>query len=484
MLERGEDGEPLWLLEAESADAIVGEDGSYGDLKGVVLTLYQDGRESITITSETGWVHQAAARFILEGDVLAKSADGRFSLTCGRISGSPESGLLDASEQVVATADGMTLGPAGRARARFETPGENEMNTATAAAFILTSLVMQGGEAWTITRDNGNLVISGVTESNTLFEKGRPTTITLEGAPVQAVWKREGLQLTGRSLVATFLNPEPEGPRSERLEEATVKGGVTVVLAGRAGAEGVESVGWTLNVQGSQASFSRKEALIKIIGGVTATSDHPIFGGALKASSVEVRLDRAVLDREGRFEPVSMAAIGPGIEYEYSDETTTLRASRLDRLEVSLGESPETRLLAGEGSPFLLEFASSTGAESLIVEGLQFTGTLGREVVDELETWRLLSGRFWGGVEVTVTGASDEEEPDAEARTWTINIKCPEIRYDRRASTMELLGGVTITGDHEIIGRGGGTAYGPRAVITFRPDSFEPAGVWMGGGGD
>lgn len=123
-----------------------------------------------------------------------------------------------------------------------------------------------------------------------------------------------------------------------------------------------------------------------------------------------------------------------------------------------LGEDGRTWNFSGDGAPFTATLPDS-GA---VVTGRHFEGTADRNRVGTQETPEWQTGVFTGGVTATVT-----QTDKRTGKKFTVTGKSPTVQIDRKSSTVTLLGGVTISGDHPAMGPAGAEMTAPKIVLEF-----------------
>lgn len=458
------EGETIWKLFANEADAKIGEEGSYGNLKGVNVLLFRDNQEIISIQSQRGWANQFLKQFNLEGDVSAITKDKRIRLNANRVSGSAEEGTLTASDQVRAFFDGMSMGLASIVNARFQ--GSNNTNRTTNDEDVrLEYLTFQGSDVWFTDRAK-NMQISNVRSGEMRsLQDGEKFSIKAEGSPIKAEWKREGLYVECSNLDSILLPQTGAATDSYKLHTANFKGGVTIKIDPDKPKNPNAPSKYVITIKSSNAVYEETSSTLKLTGGVTVTSTHSSLVGNMRASTATVHL------KKGTYEPDYLIAEGSNITYV--DDSSGLNVSGLIWMKIGPEQNGKTRTLEGRGSP--MRAVIKDKEFELTAQYIQAT-ILSEEGSGTAEE-RLLAANFSGGVTSKLSG--EIKTSTGALRKWSLSVKCPEMKYEKSTSSLTLLGGVTIEGDHPILGAGGGTAFAPRARVEFKKGTFEPQSVRM-----
>lgn len=498
-------GRTQWQLYAESGETTLSEQGTYGTLRKVRLTLFttraeNDSRESpyAVINAETGWAHQAVGTFLLEGNVHAKTVEGNFEITCQKIRGTPDTGVLEAEGDVNARFGTWILGPLQHAKAQFvsqELPPPPKAPPAspkpplrdtsappspptprplsTTQPLRLYNLIAKSQTTWSFRSTDGNIEITGIEEGYSELQKDGSLRVLGSGSRLRAIWKQQNLTVAGSQVEGVFFPEEEPRTNTYRLESLEVKGGVTGRWTGTS-----EGKRWSLDLAGNSAMFSRSQGSMKIEGNVRVDSDHPTLMGRLTSQSATLTMDALAL-AQNRYEPDGLLAEG-NVTYEMTvqaERPSRLVARDLRRLALKGKSTDDTLLASGEGNPFDVTLQSEGGTTATF-KGHLFSATLSRKDARG-QNWLLATAHFTSGVEMTTTGTLTRA--DGTSRPWTVKITCPEIQYEEATSTMELLGGVRVEGNHPVIGLSGGVAEGPRMVVLFEKGTFDPVRVrWTG----
>ncbi len=489
---RDEGGRTRWRLYADSGETTLSEQGTYGTLRKVRLTLFspQDRNNSsetpyAVITAESGWAHQAVGSFLLEGKVHARTVEGNFELTCQKIYGTSDTGVLEAEGDVNARFGMWLLGPLQEAKAHFTSlePSTGKRLSPSPTGIRpeelpqplkLSNLVAKSQSTWSFRSTDGEVEITGIQEGQSELEEDGSLRVVGSGRTLRAIWKKQNLTVTGPRVEGLFFSEA--GPRSNtyRLESLRVEGGVTGQWTGI-----TEGTRWTLNLWGGSATFLRPQGIMKVEGDVRVESNHPTLGGNLTAQSATLTLDPSALT-QNRYEPDGLLAEGK-VTYEMAvqaERPARLLAKNFHRLSLKGKSTDETLLAWGEGSPFDV-ILQSEGRGNTTFRGHRFEATFSKREVSEKQAWLLSRAHFTSGIEMTTSGTLTRA--DGTPQPWTVEITCPEIRYEEATSTMDLLGGVKVEGNHPVIGLNGGIAEGPRMQVIFQKGTFDPIRVrWMG----
>ena len=226
-------GRIQWSVAADRAAGELSPDGDFTQFEGVTVVIHDDGKPAFEIEADRGDVSKSEGKMDLKGSVTAKSGDGRTSLACDRITYNVHDETLRATGNVTAESNGMSVGPAKTADAKFKNVSKN-MNASTITTLILTSLIVQGPRI-TYKDNAGNMEVA--VDS---FKITRDTTSSLyrfsgTGSPFVARWLKQGITVRGNSLEGTFA-PVVEGGRTRyELRNGKFTGNITATVDGEKG---------------------------------------------------------------------------------------------------------------------------------------------------------------------------------------------------------------------------------------------------------
>ena len=78
-------GKLIWEVAADRAAGELSPKGDYTEVDGVTATIHDEGKPAFKIEAKKGHVSKSTGKLDLHGEVSARSADGRTSLACDRI---------------------------------------------------------------------------------------------------------------------------------------------------------------------------------------------------------------------------------------------------------------------------------------------------------------------------------------------------------------------------------------------------------------
>ena len=245
-------GKRLWSVVADRAEGELSPDGDYTKVEGVTVVIHDDGKPAFEIEADKGEVSKSTGKLDLQGSVTAKSGDGRTSLTCDRITYSVNDETLRATGNVTAESNGMSIGPAKTANAKFKNVTKN-MNASAITTLVLTSLIVQGQRIHY--KDNaGNMDVMVNTFSIKRDNAGL-WRFSGTGSPFVAKWLKQGVTVTGTNLEGVVA-PIAEGNRTRyELRSGKFTGNITATVDGERG--NMDMKGMSLFTMEHQAEANR-----------------------------------------------------------------------------------------------------------------------------------------------------------------------------------------------------------------------------------
>jgi LPS export ABC transporter protein LptC len=223
----------LWSVAADRAEGELSPDGDYTKVEGVTVVIHDDGKPAFEIEADNGEVSKSTGKLDLRGSVNAKSGDGRTSLACDRITYSVNDETLRATGNVTAESNGMSIGPAKSANAKFKNVSKN-MNASTITTLVLTSLVVQGPRI-TYKDNAGNMDVGVDTFKITRDTSSNLYRFSGSGSPFVARWLKQGITVRGNTLEGSFA-PVAEGGRTRyELRNGKFTGSITATVDGERG---------------------------------------------------------------------------------------------------------------------------------------------------------------------------------------------------------------------------------------------------------
>jgi LPS export ABC transporter protein LptC len=227
------EGTLLWSVAADRAEGELSPEGDYTKVEGVTVVIHDDGKPAFQIDADNGEVSKSTGKLDLQGEVTAKSGDGRTSLTCDRITYSVNDETLRATGNVSAESNGLSIGPAKTADAKFKNVTKN-MNASTITTLVLTSLIVQGQRIHY--KDNaGNMDVAVNSFKITRDTSSNLYRFSGTGSPFVARWLKQGITIRGNTLEGTFA-PVAEGNKTRyELRSGKFAGNLTATVDGERG---------------------------------------------------------------------------------------------------------------------------------------------------------------------------------------------------------------------------------------------------------
>jgi LPS export ABC transporter protein LptC len=225
-------GKLVWEVSADRAAGELSPEGDYTEVDGVTAVIHDNGQPAFEIEAKKGHVSKSTGKLDLHGDVRARSADGRTSLACDRITWNNKDQTIHATGNVRGESNGATLGPARTADVKFKNKPKN-MNASAATALVVTSLSLQGPITY---KDNaGNMAVEVDSFKITRDPNADLYNFSGTGSPFSAKWLKQGITITGNALSGTFV-PLAEGNRTRwDLRSGKFTGNITAKVDGERG---------------------------------------------------------------------------------------------------------------------------------------------------------------------------------------------------------------------------------------------------------
>lgn len=227
-------GKLLWEVHAERAEGELSPEGDYTKVDGVTVILHDEGKPAFEIEAEQGDVSKSTGKLDLRGEVEARSADGRTSLSCDRITYNNNDKTLRATGNVTGESNGMVLGPATSADAKFKNVTKN-MNASSITTLVLTSLVVTGPQI-TYKDNAGNMAITGVSKFSMKPDaSGATYNFSGTGSPFVAKWLKQGIEVSGQDFSGSFAVVQLGNTKSWELRSGKFTGNITAKMDGDRG---------------------------------------------------------------------------------------------------------------------------------------------------------------------------------------------------------------------------------------------------------
>lgn len=436
---------------------------SFGNLEGIVVELYDKEKPYVRLSADRGTAEQEARKFSLAGNVVVTSAESGVRMTCDKIDGAPEPGLLTATGNVRATIRQLSIGPAKRAVAKFKTKGEKLISAAA-----LTSLVLQGDNIWFQDAAN-NLTISGVTTGESRFaEDGKTVLFDVKGNPVRMVLKDKGVVFEGKSILATM---NPIGKTYE-IATAELAGNISAQFTGAD-----KGKPYSFNIKANSANFNGKDATLTVNGGVTVTSDYTSLKGRMKAPKVILNLQKMTQGAATSYMPLYAVASGGNISFE--DIDVGFIVSNMDELIIRglrNSSGPVQRSISCSGKPVKVEYtpANDKTGQKCLLSANQFEGVLDDGPEDKGNSLQMAS--IEGYVTIVVSGTS-MPAGSTQPQPWSLTMLCGQATYSRSSSLLKLVQVDRVTGKHPALPTGEGSLFAPYIDIRFKKNTFEPISI-------
>ena len=330
-------GRVLWIVGADRAEGELSPEGDYTKVEGVTVVLHDQGSPAFTIEAKNGEVSKSTGKLDLRGEVEARSADQATSLACDRITYSNGDQTLRATGSVTAESNGMTLGPAKSAVAKFKNVRKN-MNASTITTLVVTSLVVTGPQI--SYKDNaGNMSVTGVSEFSMKPDaSGAVYTFSGSGSPFLAKWLKQGIEISGREFSGSFAVVQQGSAKSWELRSGRFTGGITAKMDGERGNMDMsgmdvftmdfiaESKRWKFGGSGSPITVNLPDSGTVVTGNTfegfaSGSSRRPEWESASLTGGVKA----VVTQKESRTgETYTVTATCPRVEIDRSERTVRL----------------------------------------------------------------------------------------------------------------------------------------------------------------
>jgi len=230
----------LWEVRAAEAKGELSPKGDFTDVKGVTAIIYDSGSPAFEISADQGNVSKSTGKLDLNGNVAAKSADGRTSLGCDRITWNNDKRNLHATGNVSGTSNGASLGPAESVTAKFKN-FDKKMNTSTVTTLILTSLIMQGPRIHY--KDGAGNMDVGANKFNVVYDEAANLyRFKGSGSPIVAKWLKQGITLSGGTAEGAFASSGEAKAKNYELQSAKFTGNISAKMDGAQGNVDITSV--------------------------------------------------------------------------------------------------------------------------------------------------------------------------------------------------------------------------------------------------
>jgi LPS export ABC transporter protein LptC len=257
------EGNRLWKIHAAQGEGSISEGAGSGNLLQIEATVYQDDKEFLYLTADTGSADEKAGTLSLNGNVDIHSADRRTRLQCDRIIWNQNEHSLKAWDIVAVQQDGTHLGPATKASAKF-VPRKQNMNTGV-VALTISFLTMQGAEISYRDRD-GLFTVTGMSQWTAEQKPDDMILFEAIGKPLLATLTRDRLEIRGEKLTANLKSTGSGETRRAQLVSATLKGSVSATMSGQGDPgtlNGLSELSMT-SINESTWKFEGAGALIKL----------------------------------------------------------------------------------------------------------------------------------------------------------------------------------------------------------------------------
>jgi LPS export ABC transporter protein LptC len=330
-------GKILWVVQADRAEGELSPDGDYTKVQGVTVTLHDSGSPAFEIEAKGGEVSKSTGKLDLRGDVRARSADDQTSLACDRITYSNSEQTLRATGNVTGESNGMHLGPATSAVAKFKNVHKN-MNATTITTLVITSLVVTGPQI-TYKDNAGNMAITGVSKFSMKPDaSGAIYNFSGTGAPFVAKWIKQGIEVTGRDFEGSFAVVQRGNSKSWELRTGKFSGDISALMDGTRGNMTMKGMSvfnieflsdakrWKFSGSGSPITVALPDSGAVITGNsfegfAAGTSERPEWESATLTGGVRA----VVTQKDSRSgETYTVTATCPRVDIDRSDRSVKL----------------------------------------------------------------------------------------------------------------------------------------------------------------